>query len=159
MIYFENSDIDRMTERFTLQELRYERRRAEVHRYTADYFEENTDYWNQYLELVNVSIAFKLDSERPLLSAASGNGVKAADVKARLDIVNVIERYTELRPAGRRFTGKCPIHNDSHPSLVVYPDNNSWHCFGCNRGGDAIDFYQAINKIDFKQAIKELAEA
>ena len=130
-----------------------------MHLHTADYFWENTDYWEQYLELVNVSIASMLDSERPLLSAASGNCVKAADVKARLDIVNVIERYTELRPTGRRFSGRCPLHQDRHPSLVVYPENNSWYCFSCNRGGDAIDFYQAVNKIDFKQALKELAEA
>ncbi len=69
------------------------------------------------------------------------------------DIVEVVEGYTTLRKSGSNFSGKCPIHNDKTPSMVVYPDNQSWHCFGCNKGGDVIRFIQSVEGTDFKGAI------
>ena len=64
-------------------------------------------------------------------------------IKARTDIVAVIEGYTSLRKAGKNFTGSCPMHTDKHPSLTVYPNQSSWYCYSCNRGGDVIAFIQS----------------
>lgn len=73
-------------------------------------------------------------------------------VKQQNDIIRVIERYTRLRKSGQRFSGKCPIHNDKNPSLIVYPDGH-WHCFGCGKGGDVISFIEAIENTDFRGAV------
>jgi CHC2 zinc finger len=65
-----------------------------------------------------------------------------AVIKEKVDIVDYISRHTELRPMGNKFRGKCPLpdHEDDTPSLWVYPESRSWYCFGCNRGGDVIDY-------------------
>lgn len=58
----------------------------------------------------------------------------------------------ELRRAGNRLTGRCPLHADAEPSLVVYPETQSYFCFGCQAGGDVIDFVSRQRKVGFKQA-------
>jgi DNA primase len=63
----------------------------------------------------------------------------------------------ELRPAGQRLVGRCPFHRDGRPSLVVYPTNNSYFCFGCGAGGDVIDFVARLNDVSFKEAAAMLA--
>jgi DNA primase len=63
----------------------------------------------------------------------------------------------ELRPAGDRLVGRCPFHRDGCPSLVLYPANNSYFCFGCGAGGDVIDFVARLHEVDFKEAAAMLA--
>lgn len=58
----------------------------------------------------------------------------------------------ELRRTGNRFTGCCPLHADSEPSLVVYPETQSYYCFSCCAGGDVIDFVSRLRKVGFKEA-------
>jgi DNA primase len=58
----------------------------------------------------------------------------------------------ELRPAGQRLVGRCPFHRDGRPSLVVYPRNQSYFCFGCGAGGDVIDFVARLHDVGFKEA-------
>jgi DNA primase len=58
----------------------------------------------------------------------------------------------ELRLVGRRLVGSCPFHRDGHPSLAVYPDNDSYFCFGCGAGGDVIDFVARLQGVGFKEA-------
>jgi DNA primase catalytic core len=74
-----------------------------------------------------------------------------------LDIVQVISKYTELKKAGSNYKGLCPIHNENTPSFMVIPAINRWHCFGCNKGGNIIDFIIEKKGFSFIEAIKELA--
>lgn len=74
------------------------------------------------------------------------------ELKARNDIVETAERYTTLRKAGRNFVGCCPLHDEKHPSFTIYPDKQTWHCFGCGKGGDVIALIMAAENIDFRGA-------
>ena len=65
----------------------------------------------------------------------------------------------ELRQTGGRLTAVCPFHGDSRPSLVLYPANQSYYCFGCGAGGDVIDFMSRLHKVDFREAVGLLAGA
>jgi DNA primase len=67
------------------------------------------------------------------------------------------EAGIELRAIGRRLIGRCPLHRDARPSLVVYPHSQSYFCFGCGAGGDVIDFVARINGLSFKEAAARLA--
>jgi DNA primase len=71
-------------------------------------------------------------------------------------IENIAGRYLELRPSGRGLIGKCPFHHDEHPSFVVYPDSQSFHCFGCQVHGDVIAFLMRIEHLTFPEALKLL---
>ncbi len=83
--------------------------------------------------------------------------VDIESLKTRLDIVTEIEQYTNLRKSGNnRYLGRCPLHEDNHPSMTVYADKQSWHCFQCGRGGDIIDFIMAVEGVDFRRATSML---
>lgn len=81
-----------------------------------------------------------------------------AEIKARLSIDALVGQYVQLQKKGRNFVGLCPFHQDSHPSFLVSPDKGICYCFPCQKGGDIFSFYQLIEGVDFKQAIKDLAE-
>jgi len=79
--------------------------------------------------------------------------------KERIDIGKVISTYVaKEHEFGSYWQGKCPFHNDQHPSFTVYQDTRSWYCFGCERYGDVISFIQKIEKCDFISAIKKIEE-
>ncbi len=80
------------------------------------------------------------------------------EVKSRLSIDQLVGRYVQLQKKGRNFVGLCPFHQDSHPSFLVSPDKGICYCFPCQKGGDIFSFYQQIEGVDFKQALKDLAE-
>ncbi len=79
------------------------------------------------------------------------------DIKSRLDMIELIRRYVDLKPAGGRFMGVCPFHQETKPSMSVNPEQGFYYCFGCQASGDAIDFYCRINGLDFVDGLKELA--
>ena len=80
------------------------------------------------------------------------------DVKARLNIVDVVSNYVPLRQAGSVFKAPCPFHNERTPSFVVNPERGSWHCFGaCSEGGDAIGFVMKAENQSFSEALRTLA--
>lgn len=80
------------------------------------------------------------------------------DVKQRLDAVELIGRYVELRKAGTIYKGLCPFHSERTPSFVVYPDRGTWHCFGsCGTGGDIFNFVMRRENLEFREALELLA--
>src|SRR3989344_688913 len=79
-------------------------------------------------------------------------------VKERLNIADVISSYLPLVKAGVNLKGRCPFHNEKTASFFVSPTRQSFHCFGCNKGGDVITFVQEIEGLEFIAALKLLAE-
>jgi DNA primase len=80
------------------------------------------------------------------------------EVKQRVDIVEVIARYTQLKRAGAVYKGLCPFHNERTPSFVVFPNTGTWRCFGaCGTGGDVITFVMRRENMEFREALEVLA--
>jgi len=79
-------------------------------------------------------------------------------VKAAANIVDLVEARTRLRKVGGRYTGLCPFHQEKTPSFSVSPDRGTYHCFGCNVGGDSISFVRETEGLDFVGAIEWLAD-
>ena len=79
-------------------------------------------------------------------------------IKERLSIVDVIGGYTELKHAGKHFKGKSPFTNEKTPSFYVSPDRGMYYCFSSQKGGDMFTFIQEMEGVDFKGALKILAE-
>ena len=80
------------------------------------------------------------------------------EIKQRLDVVELAKNYMTLRQAGRNFKAVCPLHNEKTPSLMVSPDKQIWHCFGCGAGGDIFALVQKMEGLDFYESLKILAE-
>jgi DNA primase len=81
-----------------------------------------------------------------------------AEIKDRLSIAEIVAPYVKLKRAGRSLQGLCPFHKEKTPSFHVSPERGTWHCFGCGLGGDGFSFIEKIEGVDFKGALKMLAE-
>ncbi len=122
------------------------------------------DYWNETVGIVWEYMTTLVEKDLPTnhakaqtaeeyqaleeashIQLSDYKGIDFKALKARIDIVDYIGRYTTLRKDGQRHKGKCPLpdHVEKTASLVVYP-NQSWYCFGCHRGGDVINFAQQM---------------
>lgn len=71
----------------------------------------------------------------------------------------ILELYTgTLKKMGKVYIGKCPFHNETQGSFAIYPETNTYNCFGGCGGGDVVKFYQIVNNCDFKTAVEELSK-
>ncbi|HYK08044.1 MAG TPA: CHC2 zinc finger domain-containing protein, partial [Candidatus Eisenbacteria bacterium] len=83
---------------------------------------------------------------------------QVAQIREKIDVVALIQEYISLKKAGRNFKAMCPFHSDKTPSLVVSPERQIWHCFGCGKGGDCFSFLMEYERIEFPEALRILAD-
>ena len=82
----------------------------------------------------------------------------AAEVKSRLNVVDIVGETVQLKKAGTTYKGLCPFHGEKTPSFTVTPARDSWKCFGCGLGGDIFSFVMQRDSVPFPEALKTLAD-
>jgi DNA primase len=80
------------------------------------------------------------------------------EIKAKLDVADIISTYITLNSTGSNLKARCPFHNEKTASFMVSREKQIWHCFGCGKGGDIFTFIQEYEGLSFSEAIKLLAE-
>lgn len=80
------------------------------------------------------------------------------ELRSRADIETTVSSYVNLKRKGRILTGLCPFHNEKTPSFTVYPETQSYYCFGCGSGGDVVTFIKNIENLDYIESVKLLAD-
>jgi len=80
------------------------------------------------------------------------------EVKQRINIVDIISRYVNLKKVGKNFAGLCPFHSEKTPSFFVSPEKGLYHCFGCGASGDVFSFLMNYRNISFMSALEELSK-
>ena len=81
------------------------------------------------------------------------------DIKSRLDILEVVSRHVALQRSGRSYKANCPFHEERTPSFFVFPDRQSWRCFGgCASGGDVFSFVMRAENLEFGEVLRRLAQ-
>lgn len=80
------------------------------------------------------------------------------EIKARLNIADIVRRYVTLQRHGSRWVAPCPFHQETKPSFSVNEEEGFFHCFGCQASGDIFDFYARINGLEFRETLEQLAE-
>ncbi len=80
------------------------------------------------------------------------------ELRMRADIEQLISSYTPLKRRGKNLVGLCPFHNEKTPSFTVYPDSQSFYCFGCGAGGEAVSFIRRAENLDFTEAVRFLCD-
>jgi DNA primase len=79
-------------------------------------------------------------------------------IKAKIDVAEEVGLVVALRKSGKSLQGLCPFHNERTPSFYVFPESQTWRCFGCNEGGDVFTFVEKQQSLDFRDALHYLAE-
>ncbi|MDP8937404.1 MAG: CHC2 zinc finger domain-containing protein, partial [Actinomycetota bacterium] len=69
-------------------------------------------------------------------------------VRERIDVVDLIGGYVQLKKTGRSYKGLCPFHQEKTPSFIVFPETQGFHCFGCGQGGDAFTFLMKVEGLE-----------
>lgn len=153
---FNHVDSFTLANTLTQAQLRQEIRTAEMHAGIEAYFE-GTPYatgdafpWVDYADCCREALS---TPPKPSPLPARGQRIDFRDIKQRVDIVDVVWKYVDLRKAGaNRFVGLCLFHPDKHPSFYVYGDRQTFKCYGCQAGGDVFEFIMRIANTDIKGA-------
>jgi DNA primase len=80
------------------------------------------------------------------------------EIKNRLDIVEVVQKYVKLKRVGKYYSGLCPFHHETKPSFFVSPERQIFKCFGCGEGGNVINFLMKIENLSFKEVLEKIKE-
>lgn len=80
------------------------------------------------------------------------------ELRSRVDIVDLVSDYVELKQKGRRFWGRCPFHGEKTPSFSVDSEAQMYYCFGCHKGGTAINFVMEMERVEFVDAVRLMAD-
>ena len=80
------------------------------------------------------------------------------EIKDRLNVADVIASYIPVKRSGSAFKAVCPFHSEKSASLMISPAKQIWHCFGCGAGGDIFGFVMRFENVEFKEALKMLAD-
>lgn len=83
---------------------------------------------------------------------------QVGQIREKIDIVALIQEYIPLKKMGSNFKTTCPFHNEKTPSFVVSPERQIWHCFGCQKGGDAFSFLMEYENLEFIEALRILSK-
>lgn len=83
---------------------------------------------------------------------------QVAQIREKIDIIGFLSESLTLKKAGRNFKAVCPFHNEKSPSFMVSPERQSWHCFGCGKGGDIYSFLMEYEHVEFPEALRILAK-
>ena len=86
------------------------------------------------------------------------NRASIENLKTRIDIVEIIGSYIDIKRVGSNYAARCPFHNEKTPSFMISPSKGIFHCYGCDIGGDAITFVMEYDKISFSEAIEKIAD-
>jgi DNA primase len=83
---------------------------------------------------------------------------QVSEIREKIDIVTFIADFLPLKKAGRNFKTNCPFHNEKTPSLIISPERQIWHCFGCGKGGDIYTLLMEYENMEFPEALRSLAK-
>jgi hypothetical protein len=132
----------------------------------TDYFVRLKHSREDFLQLLNEAKSFhpptqpvsKTPSKQTYNSSLINSSVKnqAEQIKKVISIADVIGQYLPLRSSSTKFVGCCPFHDDKVPSFTVYPETQTFYCFGCRAYGDVITFIQKVERMTFTQALEIL---
>lgn len=121
-------------------------------------------FWREWIKVNEGQELLKVDAHisrlKRLLFVASGRipkkGITDEMMQQALTvpIENIID--TQLRRSGKALVGLCPLHQEKTPSFFVYPESNSFYCYGCNQGGNVINFVRLLHSYSFKEAVQYL---
>jgi DNA primase len=112
----------------------------------------------EFLHLLEANQLLPREEKPETVKAPRGGTTRdqIEDLKSRTSIEKLVGSYVELRPSGRRFLARCPFHEDRRPSFVVFPETQSFYCFGCREHGDALSFLTRVENLSFGEAMKVL---
>ena len=155
-VLFDSSDTDYLATHLTTVQLRKEMHNVDIQQGVARCFGEDDDgiYWEHFGRVCVLALDIQKASQ-PKIEVREGQ-VSCRAIKEAHDIVDVISRYTELKKTGKEYVGKCPFHEENHPSFQVSQQKQVFYCFSCQRKGDLINFIMQIEDLDTKQACLSL---
>lgn len=123
---------------------------------------ENQWFWREWIKISDGEELLKIDRHierlKRLLAVGKGRRPKGRFTEAEIQQALSVPIETlinhQLRKSGKSLVGLCPLHNEKHPSFYIYPETNSCWCYGCNQGGNAINFIRLLHGYSFKEAVQ-----